>query len=205
MLVSTPREALWAWVNTRLRLPWSEDFRAIGIVRNDCLVGAVAYNGFVGRACFMHGAIDDTTAVTRTFREEILAYPFRDLQLECVMGLVDSTNHRQIKMARGLGFKQVDVFKGSGTGGCDLVMFRLYREEWKADYELRRSKRTENSRLHRGSERTVARVDRPSESANVGQPAGHLHPMGVVHLERNDVDGPDYGKADDVVEQPDPT
>ena len=141
MIVSTPRESIWAWMNTRLRIAWSDDFRGIGIVdkRCDCLKAAVGYNTFVGRACFMHGAIDDPSVVTRTFREAILEYPFRDLRLECVFGLVDETSTRMRDMAERLGFKETsERFKGSGTAGADLILVRLYREEWKASYEFRR-------------------------------------------------------------------
>lgn len=137
MIVSTPREAIWAWMNSRLRIGWSEDFRAIGIVQGDCLRAAVAYNGFVGRACMMHGAIDDPRVVNRTFREAIFSYPFRDLKLECLIGQVDSTNTHMLDMATRLGFSEDYRLRGSGTDGCDLVHLHLYRETWMAHNELR--------------------------------------------------------------------
>ena len=138
MIVSTPRDKIWAWMNNRIQIAWSEDLRLIGEVRNDCIVAAVAYNAFIGRTCFMHGAIDNPHGVSRTFREAVFEYPFVDLQLECLMGLIDSSNAKSLNNARRLGFVELNRLPGSGTGGCDLVAVRLFRREWKAQYELRK-------------------------------------------------------------------
>lgn len=93
----------------------------------------------------MHGAIDSLHPVAdRTFREAIFEYPFIQLELNCVMGLVDSSNTKSLNLARRFGFVEDHRLKGSGTDGCDLVALHLYREEWKAQYELR-TKRTVGS------------------------------------------------------------
>lgn len=131
MIVSTPREALWVWVNTKLGIPWSEDFRAIGALREDCLCAVVAYNGFTGRTCFMHSAIDDPAVINRTFVKAIFDYPFNHCKLTHVLALVESSNTRAMKIDLRLGFKEVNRFEGAGLDGSDLVLLSMARNECK--------------------------------------------------------------------------
>lgn len=131
MIVSTPREALWVWVNQRLGLPWSSDFRAIGVVRGDCLCAAIAYNGFTGRSCFMHSAIDDPTVINRTFVKAIFEFPFNQCNLTHVIALVESSNTRAMKIDLRLGFKEINRLEGAGLDGSDLVLLSMARNECK--------------------------------------------------------------------------
>lgn len=129
MIVSTPREALWAWVNSRVGIPWSEDFRAIGVVRDDCLLAAAAYNAFVGRVCFMHGAIDDPSAISRTFLHAIFDYPFNVCGMTTVIMPIPSSNTAAVAFAEKCGFKEDRRFVGAGLEGDDLVFFSLTRND----------------------------------------------------------------------------
>lgn len=131
MIVSTPREALWAWVNSRLGIPLSEDFRAIGVVRDGCLCAAVAYNGNTGRTCFMHSAIDDPSVINRTFVKAIFDYPFNQCKMTHVLALVESSNTRAMSIDLRLGFKEVNRFEGAGLDGSDLVLLSMARNECK--------------------------------------------------------------------------
>ena len=129
MIVSTPREPLWAVVNTKLGVPWSEDFRALGVVRNDCLLAVIAYNGFTGRACFMHSAIDDPSVIDRTFVKAIFEYPFVQCGCTHVHAMVDSSNTRAMSIDLRLGFKEVARFAGAALDGSDQVLLSMRRED----------------------------------------------------------------------------
>lgn len=131
MIVSTPREALWAWINAKLGIPWSEDFRAIGAIRNDCLCAVVAYNGFTGRTCFMHSAIDDPTVINRTFVKAIFEFPFNQCNLTHVLAMVESSNTRAMEVDLRLGFKEINRLEYAGLGGSDLVLLSMPRDECK--------------------------------------------------------------------------
>ena len=129
MIVATPREALWAFINARLGIPWSSDFRALGLVKSDCLCAVVAYNGFTGRACFMHSAIDDSVAVDRTFVRAVFDYPFNECNVQTIIALVSSENTRALKLDKHVGFKEVSRLPGAGMDGHDLVILTMNRNE----------------------------------------------------------------------------
>lgn len=129
MIVSSPRELLWGFLNSRIGTPWSEDFRAIGAVRGDCLKGVIGYNGMVGRVCMMHSAIDDPSVVDRTFLRAIFSYPFEQLGMTDVLATVDESNSRAREIDERLGFKEMNRLEGSAMDGGDLLILRMRRSE----------------------------------------------------------------------------
>lgn len=130
MIVSTPREVLWAFINKRVGIPWSSDFRAIGAVRNDCLLAVVAYNGMSKRSCFMHSAIDDPSVIDRTFVRAIFEYPFVVLGMNSLFAHVDSVNTRALDIDKRVGFREVNRFPDAGAEG-DLILLHMRKEDCK--------------------------------------------------------------------------
>ena len=128
MIVSQPREALWAFINTRVGVPWSEDFRAIGVEVGGLLRAVVAYNGFTGRTCFMHSAIDDPSVISRTFVRAIFEYPFNQCGVSHILAMVDSCNTQALEIDRRCGFKEIHRQDGAGLEG-DMVILQLTRDE----------------------------------------------------------------------------
>lgn len=129
MIVSQPREALWAWINARTGLKWSEDFRAIGAVRNDCLLAVVAYNAFTGRTCMMHSAIDDPSVINRTFVKAIFEYPFVEVGLTHVLAPVEASNTRALSIDSQCGFREINRFEGASMDGSDLILLQIRKHE----------------------------------------------------------------------------
>lgn len=114
----------------RLGISYSADFRGIGVSRDGLsLAAVVAYNGFTGRSCFMHSAIDDPSAVSRTFVRAIFEYPFVQCKLVEVLALVDSANTRALDIDKRCGFKEVYRVEDSGLEGKDLILLRLRKSE----------------------------------------------------------------------------
>lgn len=153
MIVSTPREPLWAFINDRLGIHWSADFRAIGIVKDDCICAAVAYNGFTGRACFMHSAIDDPSVIDRTFVRAIFDYPFNECNCTHVMAMVESSNQRALDIDRRCGFKEVHRLEGAGLDGSDLIFLQVTRDQCRWIKGTRNGQEEHPGRagLHQGS------------------------------------------------------
>lgn len=129
MIVSTPRESIWAWMNSRMGVPWSSDFRAIGVVQGGCLRAAVGYNGFMGRMCFMHSAIDDPLVISRTFVRAIFEYPFDQCGVRYLMAAVDERNKKSLEVCYRCGFELHDIFKEGAEPGADLLLLRMTRDE----------------------------------------------------------------------------
>ena len=145
MIVVQPVEKLWAFVNERTGVPWSSDFRAIGVVQDDCLKAAIAYNGFTGRMCFMHSAIDDPAVINRTFVRAIFEYPFQQLGLTHIVALVEGSNKRALDIDLRCGFRETRRLEGAATDGTDLHVLEMTRNEcrWLRN-EIKHSSRSDS-------------------------------------------------------------
>lgn len=129
MIVVQPLDKLWAFINARTGCQWSSDFRAIGIVRDDCLKAVIAYNGFTGRMCFMHSAIDDPSVINRTFVRAIFEYPFVQLGLSHVVALVEEDNQRALDIDKRCGFRETHRLEGAAMNGGDLIVLEMRRND----------------------------------------------------------------------------
>lgn len=129
MIVSQPVEKLWAKLNNATGIPWSSDFKALGLVKSDCLVAVVGYNGFTGRVCFMHNAIDDPSRIDRTFVRESFRYPFEICGLEEVLAPVPADNERALSLNFHLGFREVHRIPGGALEGSDLLLLSMRKAE----------------------------------------------------------------------------
>lgn len=129
MIVTRPIEPLWSFLNARLNVPWSSDFRAIGVVQGGCLCAVAGYNVFTGRSCFMHIAIEDRTAVTRTFVREVFRYPFSQLGCRYVLATATGSNQSSVGQLKRLGFSVIDRLEETCLDGSDMLLLRMAHNE----------------------------------------------------------------------------
>lgn len=128
MIVSKPRELLWAWLNTRIGTPLSEDFRAVGLVKSGCIQAVAGYNAWVGKTCCFHGAIDDPAGIDRTYLRAIFEYPFYQCGLKAMLAMVSKTNHRSLSFCTRSGFRLIDTVQNAGLEGEDMILLKLDRD-----------------------------------------------------------------------------
>ena len=110
-------------------LPWSDDFRAIGLVRDDCLIAVAGYNAFCGRTCNMHAAVDDASKVTREFVRAAFSYAFEQLELVAVLAWMDSSKGKPLFIDLKAGFSKVYSIPGATLEGNDLILIQMRRED----------------------------------------------------------------------------
>lgn len=117
------------WVARRANLTYSGDTQAIGQMKDDgkTIVAGVVYNAFMGGCCQMHTAIDGR--ITRSFVHAAFHYPFVQLGLNCVLGVVVASNAEALKFDRKLGFKTLCRIRHGGPGGEDVLLLEMRRED----------------------------------------------------------------------------
>lgn len=99
---------------------------AIGMEEGGKLTAGVLYDQFNGRSICMHVAVE--RPVSRTFTRTCFEYPFNQLKVHKVMGLVDSDNAKALRFDRHLGFVQEARIKGAGKTG-DLIILTMTRAQ----------------------------------------------------------------------------
>lgn len=94
------------------------------------LAGGVTYDGYLKRSICIHTAGFVPNWLSREFLWAAFSYPFYQLKVEVIYGIVQSTNERAMRFDQKLGFKEDTRLKGAIPGG-DLVFFSMYRADCK--------------------------------------------------------------------------
>jgi hypothetical protein len=121
-LVSEPNLVLYDWLDKRISLAWSTDFRALGRVVDGELVGVVGYNGFNGASCQMHMAGAGKHWISRQFIKQAFQLPFETWRLQMVIGLVPSGNADALVVDKKLGFQELVTIPGAHPDGSLIVL-----------------------------------------------------------------------------------
>lgn len=119
-------------------LPWAAertgggDFRpdakAIGLEREGELVAVAVYDGFSKADCNMHIASDGSKRwLNREFLFGAFAYPFVQLKLRRVTGLVPASNAAALRFDEGLGFVR-EGYHPHALPDDDLITLGMLRE-----------------------------------------------------------------------------
>ena len=122
--------SLYDWLNERIALPFSTDFKAMGRVVDGQLVGVVGFTGYNEASIQMHMAGAGPHWMTRHFIREAFRYPFVTCRCSVVLASVPSGNTEALKIDRKLGFKEIAIIEGAHPDGA-LHLLALRREDCK--------------------------------------------------------------------------
>lgn len=115
------------------------DAVCVGWERHGKLVAGVAYDQYNGASICMHVVGEGKRWLTREFLRFCFAYPFEQLRVRKVLGLVPSTNADAIRFDEHLGFRREAVISDAVPGG-DLIVYSMTREQCRyleSPHELR--------------------------------------------------------------------
>ncbi len=118
------------WVTERTGGTYFEGSgQGIGLLRGDVLVAGVLFDAFNGRSVQMHVASDGTRAwMTRAYLAVCFDYPFNQLRVKKIVGLVDSENADAIRFDTALGFAHEATLTDAGRNG-DLLLLTMTRDQ----------------------------------------------------------------------------
>ncbi len=97
---------------------------AIGLEENGNLIAGVLYDHYNGRSIAMHVAAIGKRWMTREYLRVCFDYPFRQLKVKKILGLVDSTNLEAQRFDEHLGFVRAAVIADAGAHG-DLIIYSM--------------------------------------------------------------------------------
>jgi RimJ/RimL family protein N-acetyltransferase len=108
---------------------WSPEGKAaIGFVDGDDIRIAVLYDHYNVGSIQMHVAIDDPKYVTRRAIATVFEYPFNQLRVKKVLGMVNSENAAALTLDMRLGFKLEAIVEDVYETG-DLYVLSMTREQ----------------------------------------------------------------------------
>jgi RimJ/RimL family protein N-acetyltransferase len=102
---------------------------SLGLLENGVLIAGVAYDNWNGSSLCMHvAAIRPKTWLNRPFAWAAFSYPFDQLKVRKVIGLVSSKNEAAIRFNRSLGFV-CEATLADASPDADLLLFTMTREQ----------------------------------------------------------------------------
>ena len=126
--VGAAPESHYGWLTERSGYQPAPDFRAVEATDGDRILAMIGYDHFSPNGVQMHVAIESPTAI-RSLPWAAFHYPFIQLGLGVVFGLVAADNARCMSLARRLGFRETHRIRDGYAPGVDVVIFEMRREE----------------------------------------------------------------------------
>jgi L-amino acid N-acyltransferase YncA len=123
-------DALCRWVAQRTGGQYFDGSgTSLGWAVDGDIVAGVMYDNFTGRAVQMHVASDGSRQwMRREFLKTVFDYPFNQLKVNKVIGIVDSTNTDALRFDHHLGFVTEAIIKDAGKHG-DLHILSMTRQQ----------------------------------------------------------------------------
>lgn len=102
---------------------------AIGLEKDGQLIAGVLYDNWNGRSVCMHVAAQPGSRwMTREYLRVCFDYPFNQLKVNQIIGLVDSTNQQARAFDEHIGFRVAAVIPDAGRSG-DLMIYTMHRDQ----------------------------------------------------------------------------
>ena len=117
------------WAQARIGVTFRDDAKTIGLDRDGEIRAVVVYDAFSECDCNMHIASDGTKAwMSKALLLSAFAYPFTQLGLLRLTGLVPADNQSALEFDQNIGFVREGYHPKAGPGGKDLISLGLLRE-----------------------------------------------------------------------------
>ena len=122
-------DRLLPWAERRIGVAFRRDAYTIGLERDGEIRACVVFDTFSQTDACMHIASDGTKAwMNKDLLLSAFAYPFNQLGLLRVTGLVRADNEAALAFNEHLGFVREGYHPKAGPGGSDLISMGLLRE-----------------------------------------------------------------------------
>ena len=108
---------------------WSP-FTAIGLEKNGILIAGVVYDNYNGKNIFAHIAATGRHWLNKEFLWYMHHYPFMELKVSRVTGMVSEKNKDAIKFIEHLGGELESKLEKAHPDG-DLLIYRMFKKDCK--------------------------------------------------------------------------
>lgn len=127
-LIYGQEDRLLPWAQERIGVAFRRDAYTLGLEKDGELVAVVVYDDFCEFDCNMHIASDGTSAwMNKSLLVSAFAYPFIQLNLNRVTGLVPSKNTAALKFDEHLGFEREGLHRNA-CADDDLISLGMLKQ-----------------------------------------------------------------------------
>lgn len=127
-IISEPKAILGKWLCARTGGTYTGEGQYIGLVEGGKILAVVGFEDYNYASIRMHVAAEGKRWMTREYLRFCFWYPFKQLKVKKIIGLVSSNNHQALKFDRHLGFVDEAVIKEAAPDG-DLVILTMSEKQ----------------------------------------------------------------------------
>lgn len=127
IVINDPRAGEWVRERTPKVHSWMGEFKSLAALEGDEIIGAVVYDAFTPYECCIHVRLEKPGCKEPRILREVFAYPFEQLGLKRLTGLVSSRNEKGQQLCEWLGFR-LEGRKMLALGDEDELVYGLTRE-----------------------------------------------------------------------------
>lgn len=122
-------DRLGPWISERTGGTYHGGAATIGLENSDgTIAGGVLFDQYTGRSICIHVAGTSVNWITREFLRVCFDYPFNQLGVIKLIGLVDSTNLQARSFDENVGFTLETTIKDASKYG-DLLIYSMTRQQ----------------------------------------------------------------------------
>lgn len=89
----------------------------------------IGFDSFIGKTCQIHVVNRQKKYTPRALLKAVFEYPFEQIGIEVLLGVVNSNNKEAMKYDQHLGFKEINRLEGMHEDGGDIVLFAMKKED----------------------------------------------------------------------------
>lgn len=124
-----PKEAVAVFVAQRVASEGFGDYTAIGLGEDGQILAGVIYNNFTRASLCMHvAAVEGKRWLTKAYLRACFEYPFNQLAVRTVIGLVPKKNKQARQFDEHLGFRLTGCVP-DGMPTDDVLIYTMTRKQ----------------------------------------------------------------------------
>ncbi len=125
-IIDNDHERVGQWIHARSAGFYRPGSTCVGLTRRGELVAGVMYDNFNGCSIVASIAIDGP--ITRKWLWFIFAYPFLQLNVNVIIGLISSNNTKSIRLVERMGFTAAADLPHADPSGL-LCIYTMHRDD----------------------------------------------------------------------------
>lgn len=126
-IITDDQTRIGKWLHEQIKGTYADGIGSyIGLEKDGEIIAATGYEDFTGASVRTHIAVKGR--VTKEFIRYIFWYPFEQLKVKKLIGLVSSGNEKALKLDKNFGFVEEAVVKDVYQDG-DLHVLTMTKEQ----------------------------------------------------------------------------
>lgn len=126
-IITDDQERVGKWLHDKIGGVYANEIGSyIGLEKDGVIIAATGYEDFTGVSVRTHIAVNGK--ITKEFLRFIFWYPFEQLKVKKLIGLVSSGNEKALKLDKNFGFVEEAIVKDVYKDG-DLHILTMTRDQ----------------------------------------------------------------------------